>query len=480
MTFRRLAFRIGLMGGFLLLASTVASAQSSFEKCKAQLSAGGSLAGNFLTGGIGLTSIAGEFAGNFAADYLCSPDPDPETPPACQTDASSSQCQKAREQQNQAGPPPCLVKARALASACAANHGAATNACSDSQMPRSSQSGQQTSNSLQDSENYNAACNQARQFNETFQKELQQFASSCESAVTQCANACNELQSTAASCPSSQARQLAAQHQSQSASCQSGGSLASRPSQARGQANEAKNQLSQSTACAKESQAAQTPQNSQPSSNKASSVDTSGGTEAPGQMSNVSGDSSGSSATSSLNPTSSAVSRSNGTGGRIDTSGATQDDDQPLLHESSGGWSAGGSLAALPGTPAREPASDGGDSSQNTEQVASTPGTSGTYSGSGGKGSRLFLRPAGQTSMTAAEAGETPTDKTGTEIPDLSQFRPTGMAGLVRCTDSASAAALRAKSTSLQCVHSPHKDLFKAITERYERQVQDQKLYYDL
>lgn len=146
---------------------------------------------------------------------------------------------------------------------------------------------------------------------------------------------------------------------------------------------------------------------------------------------------------------------------------------------SSSGWSSGNSLAALPGTPARAPGSEEEDGTPNNEQVSSALGASGTYSGGGGKAYRPFLRPVGK----VASASDDPVSAAamaGEDIPDLNQFRPTGMTGLVRCASQVSAAALLARGGSLQCVHSPHKDIFKAVTERYERQVQDQKLYYDL
>ncbi|MBX3039596.1 MAG: hypothetical protein KF789_02670 [Bdellovibrionaceae bacterium] len=479
MTILRWAFQTATIYASLMLIPFNASAEQTGFSCQQMLKNIGYYGGAFSAGGIGLTSFLGEKGGEFIAGYACGADPDAPPPASCQTNPNSEQCRKDREQQAQQGPPQCLVATRAYAQACAASHGTASTSCSDSQMPRSNQSSQQTSDAIQNSENFNDTCRQVRGFNETFQQELQQFAASCESAVTQCANACQQMQNSAAGCSSAEAQRIAAQYQSQNTSCQSGGTLASRPSQARGEATKAKETMNQSAACAKSSQAAQVAQNSPASNLNNPSIDTSGDAPASSQDRNVA------STTKDYQlaiPDSSTPKVGVGAN-RTDTTGAIASDvtdttgDMPANH-----WGTDGSLASLPTTPSRRPAADDSENPNNLEQTVSADAASGTYGGGKGRAYRALARPVKAAGMMDESEDKDAKLTSAEDVPDLNQFRPTGMTGLVRCADGVSAASLPKTSggTPVQCVHSPYKDLFKAVRECYEREVQDQKLYYDL
>ncbi|MBX3033003.1 MAG: hypothetical protein KF865_03695 [Bdellovibrionaceae bacterium] len=326
-----------------------------------------------------------------------------------------------------------------LASQCQAQVSSATGSCEasqDSQLSAVEREGQQVSSGLSQQANTQAACQQAQNYQNKYSQALGQFASRCENAVSACRSSCEQAAQAASSCNSSEVQSARAGIQSGINACSSGGTLTTKAQQVVSQKQSASNNLSSGAAGANCMQAAsassETPTDSSDGPLKqnmnTATLDNPG--LGYGQGSGGGLPQAVNAAGNGDTPRTATFSDDSDVSGAVDQSGGRDGGGYGDPGNTGGVYSGNpnSQLASLPSSPAAKSLSEAEIQERKTASV---------YSGSGRGSSGRRGIPLTRGSLRSSTGDdflddELTTAQTAEEMPDLNQFRPTGlrMAGL--------------------------------------------------
>lgn len=396
----------------------------------------------------------------------------------------ANNCGTGQQAQQPAPPPPCVAEVRSLLNQCQGQLGSTRSSCDGATRLQANQAqAERHEQAMQNASNAQEVCQRNADFFSGLSGDLDQFASSCRSSISQCSSSCQAVQQRAAGCNHPSAQRDAQTAAGIGSSCQS---LQSNANQASQQSQSYRQQvLRDAQSCQSSTNASERPNDPSRPSNKATDMDagqintqtlgsgradqanTSGDLGVGQASSNPRGDTArvrprdaveGTSGNSGLNPFS-----QSGSGGALN---------DPYGHYQ---------LANLPTRASASFSDDSFNGEKTNERVNPALQSGGTYGGSGGNSRRTLMgmKPlSGISTPSSPELAASGLNASGLQTPDLNQFRPSWVTGMVRCQDASSATALiLRRKMSTQCIHGPSKSLFDAMKYRYEVQTMDNRFF---
>lgn len=384
--------------------------------------------------------------------------------------------------------PACVGEVQQLLSQCQSTSQPVPGTCDDqAQFSAQRSQGNTTAQRIDGTRQTQASCEQTANFQRDYASALDQFAGQCSSSINRCVSSCQRAMDRASSCNHPLAQQYGQQARGVGSSCQG---HSRKVAQAQQESNGIRTQAEASARqCQQESVASErNPNQSNPPSggeadrSQPGAINTKVAGSPPGGETfrtggdldlNKSGGTPFDQGSQGLDERK--ASRTSSANDPFNTSGTLSS-----ANSSPSGAQANSLLASLPpsGAAFRATGAEAPEDIENDrERVNPALGSGGTYGGGGGRRGVAGLRPLPRSGSASVEASEL-TTAAGVLPPDLNQFRPSWVTGMVRCQDANSAMAiiLRRKMDT-QCIHGPAKSLFDAMKYRYEVQTMDNRFF---